>query len=662
MSLILGNRYSVDINFSGEKRYFKYTPEYDGEFSIESFSIVSGDPYVWVYDSNYILLDSDDDTGDVPNFKLSYYLYSGETYYFAVGCFGTGTGSYQLTLKSTLPAGYTRYTPTDGVYFIMNAHSWRSVYPYNNSDGATVRQYDLYYNNRIPISRKWEIKKQSDGYYSIRNLTSGKYIGVDFSQSLDTNPSVRQYSSSSGNNVRWAMYTTPSDTIILVPKDSRCEPCVYTMSVNIGYNQNNTPLSLFLRSDVTNQQNEWKLIPSDFGDQYVSKIQNDQNEQYVYTSNDSVGSQVKSAISITTQNFLWRFEYYGVLAETNEPYYYIKNVATGLYLTAPQNTTNNAPITQADFYPNAQKQLWRLLLQEDGTYTIENRYQYNYNSMPYKLALDNGNLVQTSSVSNIKWNITTQVYTITLVNYYDQGFLERDPNASDTISEINHRVSEICWLNFGLSVNFAIQSYTSCADNCTAGINELCKHCDQIPQCNNLPCEHSHTSRNNIEKDLRAQYGAGNTLLTRVAFCGSIVNNNQTSAAYSSNIVILTTSGRINANNELEPDYIERYISSMTHEIAHRMSAPDHYCNGKYDTASKKYIGCKTKDCWRCKNAYSTAPQCIMSENGYVFFRGKYDYGLLDELFCEQCKSQTHETFGVGYHLTNHHANKNPHD
>ena len=208
-----------------------------------------------------------------------------------------------------------------------------------------MNQYDLYYNNRIPYSRKWEITKQSDGYYSIKNLTSGKYIGVDFSQSLDSNPNIRQYSSSSGDNVRWSMYITPRDTVVLVPKDSRCEPCVYTMSVNIGYNQNNTPIRLFLRNDDTNQQNEWKLIPADFGDQYISKLQNYQNDQYIYTFNDSSGSQVKSATSISTQNFLWKFEYYGILAETEEPYYYIKNEATGLYLAAPQNTVNNAPIS-----------------------------------------------------------------------------------------------------------------------------------------------------------------------------------------------------------------------------------------------------------------------------------------------------------------------------
>ena len=103
----------------------------------------------------------------------------------------------------------------------------------------------------------------------------------------------------------------------------------------------------------------------------------------------------------------------------------------------------------------------------------------------------------------------------------------------------------------------------------------------------------------------------------------------------------------------------------MTHEIAHRMSAPDHYCNGTKISANE-YTGCTTRDCWRCKNhgkvKNTDAPKCIMSEDGYTFFREKYDSGLLDELFCEQCKSKTHETFGVGYHLINHHANKNPHD
>ena len=103
-----------------------------------------------------------------------------------------------------------------------------------------------------------------------------------------------------------------------------------------------------------------------------------------------------------------------------------------------------AIIWQTSVSPSLYSALGKLLL----TYIIENRYQYNYNSSPYKLALNGNDLVQTSSTTNIKWNITTQVYTITLVNYFDQGFLEREPKASNKISEINHRVSEICWLNF----------------------------------------------------------------------------------------------------------------------------------------------------------------------------------------------------------------------
>lgn len=185
------------------------------------------------------------------------------------------------------------------------------------------------------------------------------------------------------------------------------------------------------------------------------------------------------------------------------------------------------------------------------------------------------------------------------------------------------------------------------------------------PQCDICPCDHAHKSRRNIANDLKNQYGQGTSLLTRIAFCGSVVNNSASSAAYSSDIVILTVSGRINGNNDFKDDYVERYISSMTHEIAHRMSAPDHYCNGTKISANE-YTGCTTRDCWRCKNhgkvKNTDAPKCIMSEDGYTFFREKYDSGLLDELFCEQCKSKTHETFGVGYHLINHHANKNPHD
>lgn len=51
--LTLVNSYSIVINYSEEKRYFKYIPDHDGYFSFESLLTVNGDPYTWFYDENY---------------------------------------------------------------------------------------------------------------------------------------------------------------------------------------------------------------------------------------------------------------------------------------------------------------------------------------------------------------------------------------------------------------------------------------------------------------------------------------------------------------------------------------------------------------------------------------------------------------------------------
>lgn len=102
--LSLNSPVSVSVVVANEMRYFKFTPSSTGFYSFESLNISSGDPYGWMYNNVNVLLSSDNNAGGNKNFRITYHLVSGATYFFAAGCFGTGTGGYTVRIKNETSA------------------------------------------------------------------------------------------------------------------------------------------------------------------------------------------------------------------------------------------------------------------------------------------------------------------------------------------------------------------------------------------------------------------------------------------------------------------------------------------------------------------------------------------------------------------------------
>ena len=165
-----------------------------------------------------------------------------------------------------------------GVYYIQNAQTRRyaDLYGPSTADGAAIQQWDLNRNNGTSISawRKWEFELQDDLYYTIKNVYSGKYLGIDESTSP---PTIKQYSSQTANNVRWKIYTIPNKTdpsskktkYTLTPKGYDYAPFSSVLSITTGENNLGTPLCLYPYVNNTDTRDEWML----FGDmQYVGTV------------------------------------------------------------------------------------------------------------------------------------------------------------------------------------------------------------------------------------------------------------------------------------------------------------------------------------------------------------------------------------------------------
>ena len=78
-----GASYDVVIDTAGEWKYFVFTPMTSGSYSFYSDNL-NGDSHVYLYDSNCSLLTENDDYSGL-NFRVSYTLTAGYTYYIKVG-------------------------------------------------------------------------------------------------------------------------------------------------------------------------------------------------------------------------------------------------------------------------------------------------------------------------------------------------------------------------------------------------------------------------------------------------------------------------------------------------------------------------------------------------------------------------------------------------
>ena len=93
-----GQTYDVSITTGGQIVYFVFTPTTSGSFTIQS--IGSGDTYGTLYSASQSSLTTNDDGGDGNNFKITYTMTSGTTYYVAVKFYGSSTtGTFKVSFS-----------------------------------------------------------------------------------------------------------------------------------------------------------------------------------------------------------------------------------------------------------------------------------------------------------------------------------------------------------------------------------------------------------------------------------------------------------------------------------------------------------------------------------------------------------------------------------
>ena len=94
-----GETATADIKDRGGMVYFRFIPT--ANTYINYYSTTDIDTYGYLLDDHLNVLDADDDDGDGANFRISYYVRKGQTYYLGARYYsGDQTGPYDVTLTT----------------------------------------------------------------------------------------------------------------------------------------------------------------------------------------------------------------------------------------------------------------------------------------------------------------------------------------------------------------------------------------------------------------------------------------------------------------------------------------------------------------------------------------------------------------------------------
>ncbi|WP_303804440.1 DNRLRE domain-containing protein [Ruminococcus flavefaciens] len=238
--LTWGNTSNISIGYSQASMYYEFTPDLTGEYLFYSYAN-TGDPRIWLYNSNLALIDSNDDTAGNNNFRLAATLTAGQSYYVSVGHFGINTGSYTFNLMKSS-------TLLTGNYFLRN----NGTMEYMDIDGPGAQEWVHQWTAHTGLQERWTFQKLNDGYYTIRSLFGNNYY-VGISTTATGIDNIKLYSSVS-DNTKWKIFELSDKHVILEPKTA-VGKILYVPNSTIG-----TELQLSLMGADLSNRNQWTAV------------------------------------------------------------------------------------------------------------------------------------------------------------------------------------------------------------------------------------------------------------------------------------------------------------------------------------------------------------------------------------------------------------------
>lgn len=545
---------SVNITAAGEKKYYKFVPPTTGFYTFESSNIVSGDPYAWLYNTNQQQLVYSDDISGERNFKLTYHMIRGYTYYLVAGCYGSGTGKYNVKIISAnlLYAIDTSSVQSEGALNVAC----------NVSQGA---QYYMF-------------KPKSTGEYL---LYSSSTIGDPRVWLYDENlKSVGNNDDSAGNrNFRMVATLYAGNTYYIVVDQ-------------FGTNTGKCTMNLLKERTTLSE---------------VCYLKNIETLQYMDVEGPGTQEWVHQWTAHLDMQEKWTIE------RQSDGYYTIRSRYGNKYYVGIANKTES--VDNIKLYSSiTDSTKWKIYELSPGVYVFEPKTAIgkilctSSNATGARLRLAQ---MGTDDANRTRWNILNKgKYYAQVNNYFDDGYSvfydELGFTSREQINGYMNEISKRYYELLGLRLLYDTAGYyESPIDSCKGqvsieNIDSLCDHSGTI-----------HTDRDNVISAFMNRYSGSNKITNILWSCHQIttlatsgeVNLNR-SCSFEEAVFMLERS--------LSYDRKQHALGIVMHELNHQFGVKDHYHELAIPGNEKS---CKFKEtCSECGDNPRDAG-CIMNDS-----------------------------------------------
>ena len=212
-TLSLGVSKYITTTIKQEQRYFKFTPTETADYVIMS-SNYTGDPKVWLYNSNGTYIDDADDISypSNKNFWFKYRLYANTTYYIGAGHAANQIGGYYFVILK--PAELA-----NGFYHVKNSYSSKYLDVCGPGEQIYVHQWTKHTGEQEKWLIQGHVENGKIAYYTIRSqFGNNKYIGIS---STNTGENNIQLFDTINSDTKWNIYSTTSGSYFLEPINAK---------------------------------------------------------------------------------------------------------------------------------------------------------------------------------------------------------------------------------------------------------------------------------------------------------------------------------------------------------------------------------------------------------------------------------------------------------
>jgi len=267
----------------------------------------------------------------------------------------------------------------------------------SNDNGAKVQVYE----SNTTAAQRWQVSFGSDGYYTIKSVTSGKYLDVT-GASVENGTQIQQYDGNSTLAQMWVIEEDSARSGYYLIRSALNTS--YVLDISGGSTDNGAKVQLYQENATAAQSFLFKAIVQ-LVDDGVYTLTNSNSSKVLDIDGASLadGGNAQQYAGNSTNAQRYGFQY-----DSSTGYYTVVNAQSGKVLDVTGANTDEGANVQQYTYNGTRAQQWSVYSNSDGSFTL--RSALNGFALDVTGAsLDNGANVQTWSNNGTgaqKWNLT----------------------------------------------------------------------------------------------------------------------------------------------------------------------------------------------------------------------------------------------------------------